>query len=455
VNRPSPPRRPLRGTVRVPGDKSITHRAVMLAALAEGESQIAGYLPSEDCLRTVTAFQQMGISIIAEHRAAFPILRVMGKGLRGLSEPDTVIDCGNSGTTMRLLAGVLAGQPFFSTLTGDASLRRRPMHRVVAPLRQMGARIFGRAEANFAPLAIAGGALAGVDYRLPIASAQVKSALLLAGLLADGTTRISEPLRSRDHTERMFEHFGIPCERQADGIGVRGGASFKGREITVPGDFSSAAFFLVAGAIVAGSEICIAEVGVNPTRTGLLDVLRQMGADLTVLPLASQCGEPVARIAVRASRLRGVGISGAAIPTLIDEFPILCVAAAVAEGETLIRDAAELRVKESDRIATMAAALSGMGVDVDVFPDGMRIVGGRPLSGFLCQTHGDHRVAMAMAVAGQVTEGAVTLDDTACIQTSFPNFMALLDSLGPDGSICLGGRSVDFAEALGGTQEIR
>ncbi len=401
----------------------------MLAALAEGESRIAGYLPSEDCLRTLTAFRKMGVAVSTERQDDLPVLRVAGVGRLGLSEPTDVIDCGNSGTTLRLLTGLLAGQRFFSALTGDDSLRRRPMRRVVDPLRSMGATISGREEARFAPLAIAGQRLSGIDYRLPIASAQVKSALLLAALFAEGTTRVAEPLPSRDHTERMFRYFGLPCETRDGWIEMRGGRSWGAKGLAIPGDFSSAAFFIVAASLVKGSEIVLDSVGINATRTGLLDVLKAMGADVTVTPLDDLCGEPVARIAVRSSSLKGVTIIPEQVPSLIDEFPILCVAAAFAHGETILSGAEELRVKESDRIAAMAEALGNVGVAVETRPDGLRICGNGYVRGGACRTRGDHRVAMAMTIAALAAEAPIALDDTACIQTSFPNFMPLLTSL--------------------------
>lgn len=425
----TPVSHPLRGVVRIPGDKSITHRAVIFSALAFGTSRIDGYLPSDDCLRTVAAFRQMGVAFEEVRHDGAPALRVTGVGRRGLLEPANVIDCGNSGTTMRLLTGLLAGQSFFSVLAGDASLRRRPMRRVIDPLRRMGAEISGRADDHLAPLAIRGRRLSGIDHALPIASAQVKSAILLAGLTASGATRVREPAHSRDHTERMLSHFGQPCLRQDDWIGVQGGGGLTGVDVAVPGDFSSAAFFLVAAAVVEDSEITVDQIGINPTRTGLIDVLRKMGADISLTPRPSLCGEPVAEITVRWRPLRGITVAGDRLPSLIDEFPILCVAAAVADGETVIRGAAELRVKESDRIAAMAEALSAVGVKAEALPDGIRIPGGGRFTGGTCKTHGDHRVAMAMAVAAIVATGPITLNDTDSIQTSFPDFMTQLASL--------------------------
>jgi len=424
-----PIKRPLMGALTVPGDKSITHRAIILSALARGTSTLHGYLPSEDCLRTIAAFQQMGVPIHVESDGAIPVLRITGKGLHGLSEPADVIDCGNSGTTLRLLSGLLSGQPFFSVLTGDASLRSRPMRRVVDPLRKMGGVIFGRENGAFAPLAISGSARSGIDYHLPIPSAQVKSALLLAGLTASGTTRISEPLPSRDHTERMLRYFGASFKQNGTGMEVHGNVAFEGREIEIPGDISSAAFFLVAGAILKGSEVRVLRVGVNPTRTGILDILKQMGARIEVTSLSEVCGEPMADIVVRHGPLRATAIDGEMVPRMMDEFPILCIAAAMAEGETSIRGAAELRVKESDRIQVMADALRSMGVATDLFPDGLSIHGCGSLRGAHCKTYGDHRIAMALMIAGLVAEGPVEIDNTACIATSFPEFITHLKSL--------------------------
>ncbi len=419
---------PLVGAVEIPGDKSITHRAIILSALGEGMSEIAGYLPSEDCARTIAAFREMGISVVSETKNGLPTLWVDGNGLSGLTEPSGVVDCGNSGTTLRLLAGLLAGQSFFSILTGDASLRSRPMRRVMDPLRRMGGEVFSR-RGGYAPLAISGKSLSAIDYAMPIPSAQVKSAILLAGLFASGTTRIKEPRPSRDHTERMFRYFGVSCKETEGGLTIDGGVSYPARKILVPGDLSSAAFFLVAGLIVEGSQITLCRVGINPTRTGILDILQQMGAQMVIKPLASDCCEPVADITVSTSALHGVVIEGETFLRAIDEFPILCVAAALAEGETVIRGAEELRVKESDRIATMAHALGKMGVAIEEFPDGIKIVGGKKLNGISCETRGDHRIAMAMTIAGLVAEGGVKMDDVSCVQTSFPTFESLLDRL--------------------------
>ena len=419
------PAGPLKGTMSVPGDKSITHRAIMLSALANGETTIIGYCPGEDCLNTARAFRAMGIQI--EESAAS--LHVYGKGQWGLTEPENPIDCGNSGTGIRLLTGLLAGQEFFTVLTGDDSIRRRPMGRVVKPLRTMGATISGRKGGELAPLAVTGSRLRGITYASPVASAQVKSALLFAGLSAEGLTHIAEPRQSRDHTERMLKFFGIPVRQNGTTVELEGrpsmGWSCKG-ELHIPGDLSSAAFFLVGASIIPGSDVTITNVGVNPTRIGVLNILAEMGADLHLLNAREQAGEPVADLRIRASRLHGIRIGCERIPQTIDEFPILCVAAAMAEGETVISGAEELRVKESDRLATMATELQKMGVSLEEAPDGLIIHGtaGRTLRGATCTSYGDHRVAMSLAMAGLVADAPTHIDDTDCIETSFPGFNA-------------------------------
>ncbi len=420
----------LYGTMTVPGDKSVTHRAIILASLAQGTSTITGYGRGEDCLNTMRAFRTMGIAIDEE----VDRLIVHGKGQWGLSEPSGIIDCGNSGTGIRLLAGLLAGQDFFSVLTGDESIRRRPMGRVVRPLRDMGASIAGRRGGELAPLAIAGRKLAGLEYQSPVASAQIKSSILLAGLFADGSTSVTEPRRSRDHTERIFHYFGIPCRVDDLTVRVEGrpAVGWVAKPVMVPGDFSAAAFFLVAGTIVEQGEVTVRQVGINPTRTGLLPILERMGASIQVLNRCEEAGEPIADLVVRPAPLRGTTVRAEEIPSMIDEFPILCVAAAVAEGETVIVGADELRVKESDRIATMAVELRKMGVSVDERPDGMVIQGlggtGR-LRAAVCASSGDHRVAMSMAVAGLVADGMTCIEDVDCVATSFPGFHAKLSKL--------------------------
>jgi 3-phosphoshikimate 1-carboxyvinyltransferase len=428
------PGRPLKGTTTVPGDKSLTHRAIILTALGEGTSTVTGYCQGEDCLNTMRALQGMGIPITQTPTE----LTVCGKGFWGLSEPTGPIDCGNSGTGIRLLTGLLAGQDFFSILTGDESIRRRPMGRVVKPLREMGAAIGGRKGGELAPLAITGAALRAIEYASPVASAQIKSSILLAGLFAQGTTRYREPRLSRDHTERMFQFFGIPLAKE-DGVLVlhgRPSVGWRGVHVAIPGDFSAAAFFIVGATIVQGSDITIYNVGMNPTRTGLIDVMRKMGADIQVLGLREAAGEPVADLRVKSSALKGVTIGHDLIPKTIDEFPVLCVAASVAEGDTVISGAEELRVKESDRIATMSRELKAMGALIEERPDGMIIRGlgqggenGRLNAAGKAQSHGDHRVAMSLAIGGLTAEESMTIGDTSCVDTSFPNFEKALTDL--------------------------
>ncbi len=421
------PGRPLKGTLSVPGDKSITHRAIMLSALAEGESTIKAYCRGEDCLNTVRAFQALGVRIDESPDQ----LRVHGKGLWGLAEPDRPIDCGNSGTGIRLLAGLLAGQDFFTVLTGDESVRRRPMGRVVRPLREMGATIAGRKGGELAPLAVTGSRLKAIEYQLPLPSAQVKSALLFAALFAEGTTRVTEPRLSRDHTERLFRYFGIPLDRKGATIALEGRSPLRWsgvNALVVPGDLSAAAFFIVGATIVPDSDVTVVGVGVNPTRTGILEILSRMGADIQISNRREEAGEPVADLRIKSAALRGIRIGPEDIPQTIDEFPILCVAAAVAQGETIISGAEELRVKESDRITTMAMELRKMGVQITEKPDGMVIQGLGPsygnqgLQGAVCASHGDHRVAMSLAIAGLAACSPTVIRDTECIETSFPNF---------------------------------
>ncbi|MGB4994824.1 MAG: 3-phosphoshikimate 1-carboxyvinyltransferase [Nitrospira sp.] len=420
------PGRPLKGTTAVPGDKSVTHRAIILTALAEGLSQVTDYCRGEDCLNTMRAFQSLGVRIEETPER----LTVHGKGMWGLTEPFGPIDCGNSGTGIRLIAGLLAGQDFFTVLTGDESIRRRPMGRVVKPLRTMGATIAGRKGGELAPLAITGTRLKGISYVSPVASAQIKSSLLFASLYADGITTISEPRLSRDHTERMFAYFGIPFHRDGCTVRIEGRPSVRwgGKSVVVPGDLSAAAFLVVGASIVPNSDVTVRSVGMNPTRTGLLEILRQMGAHIEVLNPREEAGEPVADLRVRSMPLKGVRIGPEQIPQTIDEFPILCVAASVAEGETVITGAEELRVKESDRIATMAAELRAMGARIEERPDGMVIQGlGRKgangtLTGATCASHGDHRVAMSVAIGALTAAQPTQIQGTACIETSFPNF---------------------------------
>ena len=414
----------LSGTVAVPGDKSLSHRSIMLAGLADTPVEVHNFLAAEDCLSTVSCMRALGVSV--EFDPDGKVL-VKGKGLYGLNEPDDVLDAGNSGTTIRLLSGLLAGQSFFTVLTGDDSLRRRPMARIITPLSQMGARLMGREKSRYAPIAIEGtGSLQGIEYRMPVASAQVKSALMFAALYAGSPTTISEPYLSRDHTERMFAQFGIPVQRQGLSVIVKPVSSLKAPSIVeVPGDFSSAAFLLVAATIIPDSELTLTNVGVNPTRTGLLDVLRRMGADIELLNERLSGEEPVADLRVRSARLRGISIGRELIPRLIDEIPVLAVAALYATGETLIQGAEELRVKETDRLLAMATELNRMGGVIEERPDGLLIQGDGRLNPTECRTYGDHRVAMSLAVAGMAHAGA-TLDDAGCVNISFPGFFDLM-----------------------------
>jgi 3-phosphoshikimate 1-carboxyvinyltransferase len=415
----------LSGETQVPGDKSISHRAVMLGALAEGETTVTGFLAGEDCLATIACFRGMGVTIDQQGST----VRIQGVGLRGLQSPQEPLYVGNSGTTIRLLLGILAGQNFSTVISGDASIRKRPMARVAKPLRLMGACIAG--EGDLAPLTISPvQALTGIHYELPVASAQVKSALLLAGLYAQGMTSVAEPAPSRDHTEIMLQAFGVAVKRQGLVASVEGTAVLKGRAIAVPGDISSAAFLLVAALIIPGSELIIRQVGVNPTRTGIIEVLQAMGADIEVHQLNANSSEPVADLVVRSSELRGVTVEGAVIPRLIDEIPALAIAAAFAEGETIIHDAAELKVKESNRIAAMVEGLQAMGGDVCELTDGLLIRGGRKLRGAMIDSRGDHRIAMAFAIAGLAAAGETIIDNEDCIPVSFPGFAKILRQLG-------------------------
>ena len=423
------PSRGLKGALTPPGDKSLSHRAVMFAALADGTTDITGFLPGEDTLNTAKAVRMLGIAV-EEHGPGH--LTVHGRGLRGLAEPVGVLDLGNSGTGMRLMAGLLAGQDFFSVLTGDQYLVKRPMGRIVEPLRRMGAVIDGRNSGKLAPLAIrgAGGNVSPIDYVSPVASAQVKSAVLLCGLYADGVTSVSEPHKSRDHTERMLRFFGVKVEEAGLRVSMAGQQALRApRTLELPSDISSAAFFLVAANIVPGSDVLIRNVGVNPTRTGIIDILTAMGADITLEKQREQAGEPVADLRVRYRKLRATQVAGDLVPRAIDELPVIAVAAAYAEGTTVIRDAAELRVKESDRIATIAGGLRKMGALVRELPDGMEITGRERLAGAVCESHGDHRIAMSMAVAGLAASGETIVRDTAWIETSFPGFERMLGEL--------------------------
>jgi 3-phosphoshikimate 1-carboxyvinyltransferase len=410
----------LRGEITPPPDKSISHRAVMFASIAEGHSRVRNFLRAEDPVSTMNAMRALGVEITEQESGD---LVVEGKGLHGLTEPLDVINCGNSGTTVRLISGMLAGNPFFSALTGDDSLRQRPMARVISPLREMGAVISGREEDKYLPLSIRGGRLKAMNYMMPTASAQVKSCLVLAGLYADGTTVITEPFKSRDHTERMLGAMGAGLKVEGLSVKVGCGGGLHAIDMTVPSDFSSAAFFMAAALIVPNSDIVIRNVGINPTRTGFLDVIREMGAVVEMHNVREVSGEPVADFRLRtAPALRSVKIGRETVSSMIDEFPILCVLASQAEGVTEIRGAEELRVKESDRIRAMAVELRKIGVEVEEYPDGIAVKGKALLKGCEVESYGDHRIAMSFSIAALVAEGKTVINNASCVDISFPGF---------------------------------
>jgi len=415
--------RPLRGRLRVPGDKSISHRALLFGALAHGESTFTHLATGDDVGATARALAALGVDVRTRDRATV----VHGRGIESWTEPDTVLDCANSGTTLRLLCGALAGRPFLSVLSGDDSLRTRPMGRVVEPLRAMGARIDGRREGTLAPVVVRGARLRGMRHELAVASAQVKSALVLAGLQAEGATEIVSPAPTRDHTERMLAALGVPIVADATRVEVRAGAP-RPFELEVPGDPSSAAFFAVGAAITEGSDLVIESVSCNPTRTGFVEVLRRMGADVALDATGTVCGEPVGTLHVRASRLTGTTIEGAEIANVIDDIPALAVAAALAEGVTEIRDAAELVVKESNRIATLHAELVALGAGVEARADGLVVRGGSLRAAEL-HSHGDHRIAMAMAIAANALRGSSTVCGFGAVASSYPEFATDLDRI--------------------------
>lgn len=425
----TPAFKPLRGTLTVSGDKSISHRAVMLGSLATGTTEIEGFLPGDDCLSTIRCFRSMGVQIEQNGSS----VKVFGRGLRELTAPAGILDCGNSGTTTRLLSGVLAAQHFNSVLSGDASIQRRPMKRIMIPLRAMGADITSVSGNDCAPLSVHGKQLYGIHFNSPIASAQVKSAVLLAGLYASGQTTVTEPALSRDHTERMLRSFGAKVLtgnfEDRPSVTVTETQNLYGTEISVPGDISSAAFFLVGASIVPGSEVVLRNVGINPTRDGVISALRAMGAKIEVLEVRNEDSEPAADLLVRYAPLHGTEIGGALIPRLIDELPVLAAAAAVAEGRTVIRDAAELKVKESNRIRTMAEGLSRLGAQVAETEDGLIIDGGAALHGGAVESYSDHRIAMSFAILSLVTDGEVRISDPDCVNISAPTFYEDLKSL--------------------------
>lgn len=415
----------LKGEVTIPGDKSVSHRSVMFGSIAKGTTEIHNFLQGADCLSTISCFRSMGVEI--ENNG--DTILVHGNGMRGLKKPASVLDCGNSGTTTRLISGILAAQDFTVTLTGDASIQKRPMKRIMDPLALMGARIRSINGNGCAPLEIAGSPLHGIHYQSPVASAQVKSAILLAGLYADGETKVTEPYLSRNHTELMLSRFGADVHTEETTAVIHPASELCGQQILVPGDISSAAFFLTAGLIVPGSEILVRNVGINPTRDGILHVFRDMGADITLLDVKHDGGEPTADILVRSSALHGTVIGGAIIPTLIDELPVIAAAACFADGDTVIQDAAELKVKESNRIDVMVRNLSAMGADVEETEDGMIIHGGRPLHGAVIDSRLDHRIAMTFAVTACVADGMTEILGAECVDISYPGFYSDLQRL--------------------------
>ncbi len=415
----------IRAEITVPGDKSISHRAIMIGALSNGECRITNFLEGEDCLATMEAMRKLGVEI--EHPEPGTVVI---HGCRGqFTKPESDIDCGNSGTTVRLLSGILAAQPFSCRMVGDASLSKRPMRRVIEPLRQMGADLKAEGEKESLPLVITGSKLTGITYEMPVASAQVKSAILLAGLLAEGKTTVIEPAPSRDHTERMLKYFLVRTMREGNAISTYGGQIPESRDFVVPGDISSAAFWLVAAAAQPNSRLLIEKVGLNPTRTGILGVLIRMGARVREVVDDLDQGEHCGTIDIKGSYLTGTEIKGDEIANVIDEIPILAVAGALAEGKTIIRDAKELRVKETDRIAAVAGNLRAMGVEVEEFEDGMAITGGMPLRGARLKSFGDHRIAMAFAVAGLFAKGDTIIENVECVATSYPGFQTTLEMI--------------------------
>ena len=415
----------LKGELSVPGDKSISHRAVMLGSIARGDTQIRHFLQGADCLSTISCFRRMGISI---DNLGDTVI-VHGKGMRGLSSPSGMLDCGNSGTTMRLMSGILAAQPFPSTLTGDASIQKRPMKRIIEPLTQMGAHIASLRDNGCAPLRIKPGQIHGIHYHTPVASAQVKSSILLAGLYGDGPVSVTEPALSRNHTELMLRHFGAQVSVQDTTATVTPPAELYGVPVEVPGDISSAAYFIAAALMVPGSQILLKNTGINPTRDGMLRVCRSMGAELVLENIRGQESEPAADILVRHSSLKGITIGGDIIPTLIDELPVIAAMACAAEGRTVIKDAAELKVKESNRIRIMVDNLSAMGAKIQETEDGMIIEGGHPLHGAVIDSHLDHRIAMTFAVTALIADGVTEIRDGDCVRISYPGFYQDLSRL--------------------------
>lgn len=415
----------LTGELSVPGDKSISHRAVMLGSIAKGKTSISGFLDGEDCLRTIAIFRQLGVSIERDGTN----VEVESPGMHKWQQPAEDLYAGNSGTTARLMLGILAGSQITSVLTGDEYLSKRPMNRVALPLKAMGASIAGKLDSNLLPLTITGGKLSAIDYDMPIASAQVKSAILFAGLNAEGETAVSEQTISRDHTERMLAQFGADIRQDGNKAIVKGGSVLHGTEVRVPGDISSAAFFMVAAAMTQGSSVIFKDVGLNPTRTGILDVLKHMGATIEVLEQTDGIGEPYGTVKISHASLQGTEISGELIPRLIDELPVIALLATQAEGTTVIKDAEELRVKETDRIAAVTTELRKIGAQIEETEDGMIIHGPTALTGGTLASYGDHRIGMMAAIAGLVTTGAITIEDPSCINISYPGFFDDLEKL--------------------------
>lgn len=411
-----------RGEIKVNGDKSITHRGLIIGSIAEGRTLLRGYSKGIDCMSTLKILKDFGIEIFESEST----ILIQGRGLGGLAEPENVLDCENSGTTMRLLAGLLSGQDFFSVLTGDNSLRKRPMDRIINPLLKMGAEIHARDENIFAPLSIKGGNLTAIDYKLPVASAQVKSSILLAGLYADGKTTIEEPYPTRDHTERILKFFGSKIEKSGNLITLKEKDILISHELFIPGDISSASYFIVLASITQNGELFLKDVGINPTRTGILDILEMMGADISILNRRDVSNEPIADILVKNSKLNAIDISGEIIPRIIDELPIIALAATQAKGITKVKNAAELRVKETDRIKAIVENLKKMGAQIEEQKDGFIVEGPKRLNGTLCNSYGDHRIAMSLAIAGLIANGATTIENAECIKISFPEFSTLI-----------------------------
>ncbi|PGL40826.1 3-phosphoshikimate 1-carboxyvinyltransferase [Bacillus cereus] len=415
----------LNGKIVVPGDKSISHRSVMFGAIAEGTTKVSNFLLGEDCLSTIACFQKLGVKIEQSGND----VTIYGKGLHNLQEPKEVLDVGNSGTTIRLMLGILANTPFHSTIIGDTSIGKRPMKRVTEPLSMMNAQIDGRENGQYTPLSIRGGKVKGMHYHSPVASAQVKSAVLLAGLQGEGVTTVTEPMQSRDHTERMLRAFGCTVDVNERTVSLQGGQQLKGADIEVPGDVSSAAFFLVAGAIVQNSKLVLGNVGLNPTRTGIFDVLTKMGALISIDNMRNEEFEPCGDITIETSKLKGIEIGGSLIPRLIDEIPVIALLATQAEGITVIKDAEELKVKETNRIDTVVDELGKLGAKIEATPDGMIIYGKQNLKGNTVNSHGDHRIGMMLAIASCIIDGEVKIENSDAVAVSYPNFFEQLAAL--------------------------